>query len=1050
MNAATCRVELANVLIRDKRSTREAETEYLEALKRWQQLVTEFPTNRWYRHELANNLDNLGGFYERTANRAEKAESCYRQALTYHEQLIREDPNDADSRERLARTQDTLVQLLTSAGRWPQLVDLAKRAVVLAPHNGRLWSMLGASYYRAGEHAKAVRTLTHSLSLNGANADDFLLLAMAHWQQGQKEEARQWFKAAVLRMQHGAHYVWSTSKAIQFGQEAKALLGLDPTTPAASQIIFDDPEWYSRIIAAEPEAAWAYQLRGQIHRRSGNTQRADADARFAYELLTRNLPTGPDALKDLEQAGAYYMQLNSWDMVIIVYSKAIELKNDEFWFYNERGFAHLVLAQYRDAAIDYTKVIALNPRRAQAYARRGFAFLRSGEPEKALVDYAKVLELKPNYSGWDGWSRHCATVLGNGLREWKDGEAVVAVVEKLVRDFPDEPRYAQELRIIRAAIVANFIATGRLSDAEKQYSQAIKQKPNDATPWFRRGEFYVRLGLLELAAADFAKGFELQAPSSLHLWFCHALLRVQVGDAEGYRKVAAQLPQHFKQTSGDGMRGRNELARALTLAQTPDLDLDWAARQAEVAVQKDVGPWSDNALGFVRYRAGKYEQALGPLREALRRDSHWRYGILSNSVLAMAYHRLDRADEARQALTEAAQKVEQWQQSLLGHSLDPLGGAWWDVLEGLVLYREAKVLLEGSAPPDDPRALVVRARSFAALGDQNKAIELYRQAIELDPKLAAAHGNLGLTLLDQGKLEAAVAECRMAAELNPKSASLHYNLGNALLQQGNRDEAVAAYRKALALSPDHAEAHCNLGHALRQQGKFRQALEELRRGHELGSKRPGWPYPSAEWVRRCERLVELDEKLPSFLEGKATPASAAECTELAQFCYNQRRHRAAVRFYDKAFAAEPKLADDLSTWHRYNAACAAALAGCGAGTDADKLDEKEKARLRGQALGWLRADLAVWTKELAKNTPEADTAVRAMKQHWQADLDLAGVRGPEALAKQPEAERQRWQQLWDEVANMLARALGKTTPEKKEDGFSNRPTKEDGLKNRPP
>jgi hypothetical protein len=68
---------------------------------------------------------------------------------------------------------------------------------------------------------------------------------------------------------------------------------------------------------------------------------------------------------------------------------------------------------------------------------------------------------------------------------------------------------------------------------------------------------------------------------------------------------------------------------------------------------------------------------------------------------------------------------------------------------------------------------------------------------------------------------------------------------------------------------------------------------------------------------------------------------------------------------------------------------------------------------------------------MAKNTPEAHTAVRDKMRHWQADLDLAGVRGPEALAKLPEAERQEWQKLWDDVADVLKRAQGKAAPEKK-------------------
>jgi hypothetical protein len=51
-------------------------------------------------------------------------------------------------------------------------------------------------------------------------------------------------------------------------------------------------------------------------------------------------------------------------------------------------------------------------------------------------------------------------------------------------------------------------------------------------------------------------------------------------------------------------------------------------------------------------------------------------------------------------------------------------------------------------------------------------------------------------------------------------------------------------------------------------------------------------------------------------------------------------------------------------------------------------------------------------------------------RRWLTDPDLAGVRGPEALARLPEAERQPWQKLWDEVIDLLNQAQAKT-PEKK-------------------
>jgi hypothetical protein len=178
-------------------------------------------------------------------------------------------------------------------------------------------------------------------------------------------------------------------------------------------------------------------------------------------------------------------------------------------------------------------------------------------------------------------------------------------------------------------------------------------------------------------------------------------------------------------------------------------------------------------------------------------------------------------------------------------------------------------------------------------------------------------------------------------------------------------------------------------------------------------------------------LVELDGKLPGFLEGETTPANSQESIELAQLCALKHLRRASARFYAEAFAAEPRLADDLGAAHRYNAACAAALAGSGVGEDADKLGEKEKMRLRGQALGWLQADLRLRARQLASGQPADRAEVQAKLRYWLADADLAGVRGPEALARLPEAERQAWQQLWDDVSEMLKRAQGKTAAEKK-------------------
>ena len=62
---------------------------------------------------------------------------------------------------------------------------------------------------------------------------------------------------------------------------------------------------------------------------------------------------------------------------------------------------------------------------------------------------------------------------------------------------------------------------------------------------------------------------------------------------------------------------------------------------------------------------------------------------------------------------------------------------------------------------------------------------------------------------------------------------------------------------------------------------------------------------------------------------------------------------------------------------------------------------------------------------------KAGPVVRQQMQHWQQDADFVGVRGPDALAKLPEAERQAWQTLWTEVAQTFAKSGGKSSPEQK-------------------
>jgi serine/threonine-protein kinase len=250
-------------------------------------------------------------------------------------------------------------------------------------------------------------------------------------------------------------------------------------------------------------------------------------------------------------------------------------------------------------------------------------------------------------------------------------------------------------------------------------------------------------------------------------------------------------------------------------------------------------------------------------------------------------------------------------------------------------------------------------------------------------------------------------------QLDPKLIAAHINLGSALQALNRPEEAIEQYQHALRLNPEHATAYGGLGQVLLAVGRFPEAQAATRRCLGLLPKNHPLRAEGARQLHRCEDMLALDGRLPAVLQGEDKPANAAEQFQFAELCSIKKQYAAAARLYADALAANPRSADDLKAARRYNAACSAALAAAGQGADATTIDAKDRTHLRGQALDWLRADLAAWTK--APNRAQMQSTL----QHWQHDPDLAGVRDQEALAKLPATEREAWTRFWSDVANLL-------------------------------
>jgi tetratricopeptide (TPR) repeat protein len=83
-------------------------------------------------------------------------------------------------------------------------------------------------------------------------------------------------------------------------------------------------------------------------------------------------------------------------------------------------------------------------------------------------------------------------------------------------------------------------------------------------------------------------------------------------------------------------------------------------------------------------------------------------------------------------------------------------------------------------------------------------------AVTLDPKISAAHENLGAALAQTGHLSEAIEQFQAALEIDPSYTTARDNLGLAFAQTGQVPEAIEQFQKALDADPNDAKARQSL------------------------------------------------------------------------------------------------------------------------------------------------------------------------------------------------------------------------------------------------
>jgi tetratricopeptide (TPR) repeat protein len=193
------------------------------------------------------------------------------------------------------------------------------------------------------------------------------------------------------------------------------------------------------------------------------------------------------------------------------------------------------------------------------------------------------------------------------------------------------------------------------------------------------------------------------------------------------------------------------------------------------------------------------------------------------------------------------------------------------------------------------RAVNLQGLIFGQMGDRDRQKDRLTRAIEVMPRLAVAHTNLGNLLVERRDFAGAIRSHQHAIRLEPSLAIAHNNLGAAYERNGCIPCAILNYERALALDPRLTVAWRNLGRALGIAGDFIEADEAFSEALRLE------PRNASIWIEHGEILLRGSRDTQRHTRAERSIFNARA----------EQRYREAIRVDQTSAAAHGSLANVL-------------------------------------------------------------------------------------------------------------------------------------------
>jgi tetratricopeptide (TPR) repeat protein len=525
------------------------------------------------------------------------------------------------------------------------------------------------------------------------------------------------------------------------------------------------------------------------------------------------------------------------------------------------GLVYQLENRFSEAMGEFQRALSINPLLAGANFFLGVDYCRSGETSKAIPLLESAVREQPGSKEIWFWLATAQEIEG-------DTRAEVATLERALIRHPNDADLLYQL------------GGAHMQLGKDEVASLQKSTPTSFRVEQLLGESYASSSEWPLAVLHFQNAIQAApAAAALHVGLGETYLRAG-NSAEAIREFNAELQIAPYSVRAITRRGEAELisgdlhSSLRDLKQAADIDETQAERILGVrdsgfddaAVEQlsdetratlakivpDISSRSDSgavlALRFIAAQQGEPVSAVaqseaelqptaGPysprcsgseLREALFEERYTRASAClsqgTDGELPAAV-RIDAAGSLVQTGDyQLALKVLAALPQSVVHSAD---ATYWRARCHEKLGAAAYLKLT-QADPNSYRSHQVMADLASAKGDDAKAIEEYRAALEQKPSLPGLHYSLGHLLWKVLKIPEAREELEAELAINPRHGGALQDLGDSYLLEHDPEKALTYLQKALAIEPHNLDVHRDLGTAYSELDDFNKAEEEFK------------------------------------------------------------------------------------------------------------------------------------------------------------------------------------------------------------------------------